>query len=81
MTPRVETEDLIDAQGVAEILGLAQRNTVSLYQRRYPDMPRPVVDLGRGRPKLWLRSAIQPWARHRLDGGVRSGRPHGDEEP
>ena len=62
MTPRVDTEDLIDARGVAEILGLAQRNTVSLYQRRYPDMPRPVVDLGPARTKLWLRSKIELWA-------------------
>lgn len=65
MTPRVDTEDLIDARGVAEILGLAQRNTVSLYQRRYPDMPRPVVDLGPARTKLWLRSGIERWAAER----------------
>lgn len=62
MTPRVRTEDLIDAQEVANILGLAQRNTVSGYQRRYPDMPRPVVDLGPGRPRLWLRQEIEKWA-------------------
>ena len=48
----VEVDDLVDAQGVADLLGLAQRNTVSLYQRRYPAMPRPVVDLGRGRCKM-----------------------------
>ena len=41
MSPRIDTDDLIDAQEVADLLGLAQRNTVSLYQRRYPDMPRP----------------------------------------
>lgn len=62
MSPRVNTEDLIDAQAVAGILGLAQRNTVSLYQKRYPEMPRPVVDLGRGRPKLWLRADVERWA-------------------
>ena len=65
MTPGVDTGDLIDAWGVAGLLGLAQRNTVSLYQRRYPDMPRPVVDLGRGRCKLWLRSDIEKWVRTR----------------
>jgi glutathione-regulated potassium-efflux system ancillary protein KefG len=63
MSPTVSTEDLIDAQGIADLLGLAQRNTVSLYQRRYPDMPRPVIDLGRGRPRLWLRSEITEWIR------------------
>jgi glutathione-regulated potassium-efflux system ancillary protein KefG len=65
MAPRVRTEDLVDAQGVAEMLGLSHRNTVSNYQKRYPDMPRPVVDLGRGRPRLWLRFEIREWARRR----------------
>ena len=64
----VDTDDLIDAQGVADLLGLAQRNTVSLYQRRYPEMPRPVVDLGRGRCKMWLRTEIAEWARSRPGG-------------
>jgi glutathione-regulated potassium-efflux system ancillary protein KefG len=50
---------------VAEILGLRYRNTVSQYQRQYADMPRPVVDLGRGRPKLWRRSQIERWRDHR----------------
>ena len=62
MAPMVATEDLIDAQGVADLLGLSHRNSVSLYQRRYEDMPRPVVDLGDGRVKLWLRPEIQRWA-------------------
>jgi len=57
----VDTDELIDAQAVADFLGLAQRNTVSLYQRRYPDMPRPVVDLGRGRCKMWLKPEILQW--------------------
>ena len=57
----VDVDDLLDAQGVADLLGLAQRNTVSLYQRRYLDMPRPVVDLGSGRCKIWLRSEIETW--------------------
>lgn len=65
MSPTVETEDLVDAHGVAEILGLAHRNSVSVYQRRYLDMPRPVVDLGAGRPRLWLRSEILGWSRQR----------------
>jgi glutathione-regulated potassium-efflux system ancillary protein KefG len=63
---QVDTDDLIDAQGVADLLGLSQRNTVSLYQRRYPDMPRPVVDLGRGSCKMWLRSEITIWDKTRV---------------
>jgi glutathione-regulated potassium-efflux system ancillary protein KefG len=60
--PRVKTEDLVDAHGVAELLGLAQPNSVSTYQHRYDDMPRPVIDLGAGRCKMWLRSEIVRWA-------------------
>lgn len=63
MTPRVKTEDLIDADEVAFIIGLTHRNSVSGYQKRYADMPRPVVDLGRGRPRLWLRSDVVEWAK------------------
>ena len=65
MSPTVDTEDLIDAVAVAEILGLSHRNSVSAYQKRYRDMPRPVVDLGRGRPRLWLRQEIEAWAARR----------------
>lgn len=74
--PRVDTEDLVDTQGVAEILGLAHRNTVHQYQERYEDMPKPVFDLGKGRVKLWLRPQIEKWAtRHAAQGRTR--RKHG----
>jgi glutathione-regulated potassium-efflux system ancillary protein KefG len=59
VTPLIDTNDLIDARGVAEILGLSAPNTVSVYQHRYPDLPGPVVNLGRGRCMLWLRSEIE----------------------
>lgn len=65
VSPRVNTEDLIDAQGVADLLGLSQRTAVSVYQRRYSDMPRPVVNLGGGRTRLWLRPDIEAWGRKR----------------
>jgi hypothetical protein len=61
MNPRIDTEDLIDAAGVAGLLGLAKRSSVSLYQKRYPHMPRPLVDLGAGRSRLWSRRAIESW--------------------
>ena len=63
--PIVDTDDLIDARGVADLLGLSHPNSVSTYQRRYPDMPRPVVDLGEGRCKLWLRPEVEDWAGRR----------------
>ena len=75
---RVALEDLIDAHDLARILGLSHRNTVSLYMRRYPDMPRPVLDLGNGRPSLWLRPEIERWhARQRALGKTRSRRRSG----
>ena len=69
MAPQVAIEDLIDAQVVAEILGLSHRNSVSLYQRRYDHMPRPVVDLGEGRVKLWLRPDIERWGAEQAASG------------
>lgn len=75
MSRRVVVDDLIDAHDVARILGLTHRNTVSQYQTRYPDMPRPVVDLGRGRPMLWLRPEIERWhMKTAADGRTRLGR-------
>ena len=65
MAPMVNTDDLIDARAVAHELGLSHPNSVSLYQRRYPEMPRPVIDLGPGRPRLWLRPAVVAWVRAR----------------
>ena len=69
MGRRLDVDDLVDARGVADLLGLSQRESVSLYQRRYPLMPRPVVDLGRGRPRLWSRAAIESWMTRRGSGG------------
>ncbi len=69
MAPRIDSEDLVDAHGVAEILGLSHRKTVSQYQKRYPDMPRPIVDLGGGRTKLWLRTEMQRWAQKQVSLG------------
>ncbi len=70
----VDTDDLIDARGIAELLGLSHPNSVSTYQRRYADMPRPIVDLGVGRPRLWSRVQIEDWMRssplsRRVDSG------------
>jgi predicted DNA-binding transcriptional regulator AlpA len=58
----VDPNELIDATEVAELLGLSHRTSVSVYQARYPDMPRPVVERGPRRLKLWVRSDIVAWA-------------------
>jgi glutathione-regulated potassium-efflux system ancillary protein KefG len=61
----VNTDDLSDAHGLAELLGLSHANSVSTYQHRYADMPRPVIDLGPGRPKLWLQHEVRAWAENK----------------
>lgn len=62
---KVAIDDLLDAHGVAEVLNLSHPNTVSVYQHRYEDMPRPALDLGANRVKLWLRPEIERWAAQR----------------
>lgn len=74
----VDVDDLVDSQTVADLLGLAQRESVSLYQRRYSSMPRPVVDLGSGRPRLWSRAAIESWIAVRARRGGESTPVKGD---
>lgn len=61
MGRKIDVEDLIDANGVADMLGLSHRNSVTTYQRRYTSMPRPVVDMRQSRIKLWLRSEVSEW--------------------
>jgi predicted DNA-binding transcriptional regulator AlpA len=65
----VDIDDLVDAHDVAKILGLTHRNTVSEYLAKYEDMPRPTINLGRGRPMLWLRPEIERWASKRTARG------------
>lgn len=62
MGRKVDIDDLLDARGVAAILGLSHANTVSQYQQRHADMPKPALDLGKRRVKLWLRPEIVAWA-------------------
>ena len=61
------------AQRLAELLGPAHRNTVSVYQHRYLDMPRPVREFGDRRAKLWLRSEIDRWRADVLRRSQRAG--------
>jgi predicted DNA-binding transcriptional regulator AlpA len=76
MTPMVNTDDLIDAHAVARLLGLSHPHSVSGYLLRYPGMPRPVVDIGGRRTRLWLRQDMEAWAAERT--GARSGNGDGD---
>jgi glutathione-regulated potassium-efflux system ancillary protein KefG len=66
-----ETGDYIGSQEVAEILGLAHRNSVSTYRRRYPDFPSAVPSPHGGRTLLWRRDEIVAWRRAWSDPGRR----------
>lgn len=65
MARLVDLDDLIDSGDVAKALGLANRNHVSDYRRRYPGFPQPVVTFNSGRCLVWLRSEIVAWNRQR----------------
>lgn len=71
MSPWVHTKNLIDSQAVAKLLRLTHVNSVHTYLRRYPDMPRPVLDLGSGRPRLWLRPEMTRWLKQRSSAEAR----------
>lgn len=58
---KVDLDDLLDSTAVAAILGLAHRNSVSTYIRRYPDFPEPVVDFAHSKCRLWLQEDIRIW--------------------
>lgn len=60
---KLDSDDLIDAGEVAVLLGLARRQAVSTYRRRYADFPEPIVDKNSGKCSLWRRQDIEAWAR------------------
>jgi glutathione-regulated potassium-efflux system ancillary protein KefG len=57
----VDPADLIGAAEVQSILRLSHPSSVTTYLKRYPDFPRPVVDLSESRIRLWLRQDIVSW--------------------
>ncbi len=57
----MDTDDLIDSQEVADLLGLSQRSSVTTYRKRYDSFPRPAVERGVGRTRLWIRGDIEEW--------------------
>lgn len=61
--PLIDLDDLLSADEVAEVLGLAGHRAVSVYRARYSDFPTPVVV--KGRCTLWLRADVKAWAESR----------------
>lgn len=70
----VPLDDLIDATGVANVVGLAHRNSVATYLRRYRDFPRPVLETPSGRCRLWSRTEVTLWIQRRTKAGRARGR-------
>lgn len=61
MAQRVDLNDLLDATEVAELLGLSSRGAVSVYRKRYPDFPAPVLERASGRCQFWHRPDVDAW--------------------
>ena len=61
MGRRVDLDDLIDVGEVAELLGLAHKNSVTTYMRRYDDFPVPAVQFADGKCRAWIRQDVEDW--------------------
>jgi len=65
MGETVDFDELVAAAEVAAILRLSHPTSVTTYLHRYPDFPKPVVDLSASRVRLWRRQDIEQWHRNR----------------
>jgi predicted DNA-binding transcriptional regulator AlpA len=61
----IDTDDLVDATEVAELLGLSSGRAISVYRARYDDFPEPVVVKAKGRLLLWRRQDVRLWGEGR----------------
>lgn len=57
----VDLDDLIDVGAVADLLGLAHKNSVTTYMRRYDDFPKPALEFADGKCRAWLRQDVADW--------------------
>jgi predicted DNA-binding transcriptional regulator AlpA len=57
----IDPNELVDANEVAELLGLSRRQGVSTYRARYEDFPAPVVEKNSGSCTLWHRPDVEAW--------------------
>ena len=70
MGRKVDVDDLLDANQLAEMLGLASSRVVAVYAAR--NLPAPVIDRGSTRAKFWVRQDIEHWLSQRTVRGARS---------
>jgi hypothetical protein len=55
----VDPDDLLNAREAAAALGLAHREAIATYRKRYADFPQPVIS--KGTCVLWLRQDLLDW--------------------
>lgn len=60
MAELIDPDELLDAEAVADLLGLASSNVISVYRTRYEDFPQPRIE--KGRCRLWLRADVEGWS-------------------
>jgi predicted DNA-binding transcriptional regulator AlpA len=65
MGRQVDLDDLLDANDVAELLGLSHATSIAIYRKRYEAFPAPTWASKGGRCQLWLRADIEAWATSR----------------
>jgi predicted DNA-binding transcriptional regulator AlpA len=59
----VDTDELVDQNDIAPLIGLDNPRGVAVYRRRYADFPQPVI--AKRQAVLWRRSDVIAWARSR----------------
>jgi predicted DNA-binding transcriptional regulator AlpA len=64
MGKKVDIDDLLDSTQVAAMTNLNSPSAVSVYLGR-GSFPRPVIDRGPNRVRLWLRQDIERWMAER----------------
>lgn len=67
MGRQVDVSELIGVGEVATLLGLAQKNSVSTYMRRYSDFPAPAIEFADGKCRAWVREDVERWHKQRED--------------
>lgn len=60
MGRKVDADDLVGTQEIADRLGVARSSVVHDWLRRYPAFPEPVAYVGRQR--LWVWPDVAAWA-------------------
>ena len=72
MGRKADLDDHIDFGEVTELLGLAHKNSVTTYIRRYGDPPKSALEFADGKCRALVWGDVDSWRRSRR-GGVGGG--------